>query len=57
MHTSTSGGSRESDENEAAVIPIGSPSWRAVTTVTPLGHRARVSRKSLCSTLSTARGY
>ena len=43
-HTSTSGGSSETDENEAAVIPTGSSPSRAVTTVTPLGQRASVSR-------------
>ena len=47
--TVTSGGSRDSDENADTVIPTGPA---AVTTVTPLAHRASVALKSSGLTLS-----
>ena len=54
MHTSTSGGVSDTDENAVAVMPTGSsPSPCAATTVTPLTNRASASRNACCETEST----
>src|SRR3954453_4915292 len=46
MHTSTSAGSSETDENAFAVIPYAGPGVRVVTTVTPVANEPRTLRKS-----------
>jgi hypothetical protein len=46
MHTSISGGSRETEANAETVIPTGPSSPVAVTTVTPAAKRLMASLKS-----------
>src|SRR5689334_2922469 len=56
MHTSTRGGSSETDVNEFAVMPRGRPSGSVVvTTVTPVRNEPRADRNALrlCSTASS----
>src|ERR1700730_7865407 len=48
-HHNSKGGSRDTDVNELAVTPNGSPLGRiAVTTVTPVANRPKASRSSRC---------
>jgi len=54
MHTSTSGGSSDTDVNELAAMPDGPSAPWPVTTVTPVAKCPRIVRNSALSTESSA---